>query len=105
GHAPVGHEAPLRGPGELGANPGRLAADLDATREVLAEAGQTAMRRHGPPGPYEQLEAPTRRQGIKAATMRELSPSHDLTAPARERLLARPPGDYTGLAAELASGI
>jgi adenylosuccinate lyase len=38
-------------------NPERLAADLDAAWEVLAEAVQTVMRRHGLPNPYEQLKA------------------------------------------------
>jgi adenylosuccinate lyase len=34
-----------------------MAADLDASWEVLAEAVQTVMRRYGLPQPYEQLKA------------------------------------------------
>ena len=105
GHALVGHDALLRGLGKLGANPERLAADLDASWEVLAEAVQTVMRRHGLPNPYEQLKALTRGQGINAASMRGFIQSLDLPGADRERLLAMTPGDYTGLAAELASGI
>jgi adenylosuccinate lyase len=63
------------------------------------------MRRHGLPNPYEQLKALTRGQGINAASMREFIQSLDLPEAERERLLAMAPGDYTGLAAELASGI
>ena len=37
----------MRGLGKLSANPERLAADLDAAWEVLAEPVQTVMRRHG----------------------------------------------------------
>ena len=51
-------------------NPQRLDADLDAAWEVLAEAVQTVMRRHGLPNPYEQLKALTRGQGITAESMR-----------------------------------
>ena len=68
GHALVGFDALLRGLGKLSVNPERLAADLDAAWEVLAEAVQTVMRRHGLPNPYEQLKALTRGQGIDAKT-------------------------------------
>ena len=40
----------------------RIAADLDANWEVLAEPIQTVMRRYGVPNPYEQLKALTRGQ-------------------------------------------
>ena len=55
GHALIGFDALMRGLGKLSTNPERLAADLDASWEVLAEAVQTVMRRHGLPNPYEQL--------------------------------------------------
>ncbi|WP_298575246.1 adenylosuccinate lyase [uncultured Luteimonas sp.] len=102
GHALIGFDALQRGLGKLGANPERLAADLDASWEVLAEAVQTVMRRHGLPNPYEQLKALTRGQGITAGSMREFIESLDLPEADRKRLLAMAPGDYTGLAAELA---
>jgi adenylosuccinate lyase len=105
GHALIGFDALLRGLGKLGANPERLAADLDAAWEVLAEAVQTVMRRHGLPNPYEQLKALTRGQGITADSMRQFIQSLDLPEADRERLLAMTPASYTGLAAELASGI
>ena len=41
-------------------DPARLAADLDANWEVLAEPIQTVMRRYGVDNPYEQLKALTR---------------------------------------------
>ena len=44
--------------------PTRLAADLDASWEVLAEAVQTVMRRYGLPDPYEKLKALTRGERI-----------------------------------------
>src|SRR3546814_11052020 len=88
--------------GKLSVNPERLAADLDASWEVLAEAVQTVMRRHGLPNPYEQLKALTRGQGITEASMREFIASLDLPEDDRQRLLDMPPGTYTGLAGALA---
>ncbi|MFN7136908.1 MAG: adenylosuccinate lyase [Thermomonas sp.] len=70
GHMLIGFDALQRGLGKLSANPERLAADLDASWEVLAEAVQTVMRRHGLQNPYEQLKALTRGHGISAESMR-----------------------------------
>ncbi|MDQ2701940.1 MAG: adenylosuccinate lyase [Pseudomonadota bacterium] len=105
GHALVGFDALLRGLGKLTVNPECIAADLDASWEVLAEAVQTVMRRHGLPNPYEQLKALTRGQGINEASMRAFIEGLDLPADAKQRLLAMTPGSYTGLAERLASGI
>ena len=102
GHALVGFDALLRGLDKLSANPERLAADLDAAWEVLAEAVQTVMRRHGLPNPYEQLKALTRGQGINAESMRAFVAGLDLPPDARQRLLDMTPATYTGLAARLA---
>jgi adenylosuccinate lyase len=105
GHALVGMDALLRGLGKLSANEARLAADLDAAWEVLAEAVQTVMRRHGLPEPYEQLKALTRGQGITEASMRGFIDSLDLPADDKQRLLQLAPGTYTGLAESLARDI
>ena len=105
GHALIGYDALGRGLGKLSANPERLAADLDASWEVLAEAVQTVMRRHGLPNPYEQLKALTRGQGITEASMREFIATLDLPADAREHLMHLTPGGYTGLAERLARAI
>lgn len=102
GHALVAFDALLRGLGKLSANPERLAADLDASWEVLAEAVQTVMRRYGLPEPYEQLKALTRGQGITADSLRAFIAGLDLPEDAKRRLLAMAPGDYTGLAERLA---
>ncbi|MCL1633770.1 adenylosuccinate lyase [Luteimonas sp. SX5] len=105
GHALVGTDALLRGLDKLSVNPERLAADLDGAWEVLAEAVQTVMRRHGLPSPYEQLKALTRGQGITQASMREFIGSLDLPPADKQRLLEMTPGSYTGLAEKLAKDI
>ena len=105
GHALIGFDALLRGLGKLTVNPQRIAADLDASWEVLAEAVQTVMRRHGLPNPYEQLKALTRGQGINAGSMRAFIEGLELPSDAKQRLLEMTPGSYTGLAERLATDI
>jgi len=105
GHTLIALDALMRGLGKLNANPERLAADLDAAWEVLAEPVQTVMRRHGLPNPYEQLKALTRGQGITETSMREFIAGLDLPADAKARLLALTPGSYVGLAEKLATEI
>ena len=105
GHSLIGFDALMRGLGKLSANPERLAADLDAAWEVLAEAVQTVMRRYGLPQPYEQLKALTRGHGISEQAMREFIAGLDLPADAKQRLVDMTPGSYIGRAAELARAV
>ena len=105
GHMLIGFDALQRGLNKLSVNPERLAADLDASWEVLAEAVQTVMRRHGLPNPYEQLKALTRGQGITEASMRAFIDTLDLPAADKQRLLDMTPGRYTGLAEQLARAV
>ncbi|MBW8776427.1 MAG: adenylosuccinate lyase [Stenotrophomonas sp.] len=105
GHSQVALDSLAKGLGKLEVNPQRLDADLDAAWEVLAEAVQTVMRRHGLPNPYEQLKALTRGQGITAESMRAFVQGLELPADAKQRLLDMTPGSYTGLAESLAKKI
>jgi adenylosuccinate lyase len=105
GHTQIALEALSRGLTKLNAEPARLASDLDANWEVLAEAVQTVMRRHGLPEPYEQLKALTRGRGITRESMHEFISSLALPEDARQRLLALTPASYIGLASRLAAEI
>ncbi len=105
GHSQVALDSLAKGLGKLTVNPERLDADLDGSWEVLAEAVQTVMRRHGLPNPYEQLKALTRGQGITAESMQAFVESLDLPEDAKQSLRALTPGGYIGLAAELAKAI
>jgi adenylosuccinate lyase len=102
GYTLLGYDSLQRGLAKLQVNEAALAADLDAAWEVLAEAVQTVMRRHGLPNPYEQLKKMTRGKAITGAAMRKFVASLDLPAADKKRLLALTPGGYTGKAAELA---
>ena len=104
-HSLIALDALMRGLNKLSTDPDRLAADLDAAWEVLAEPVQTVMRRHGLPNPYEQLKALTRGHGITQESMRAFIASLDLPEHDKSRLLMLSPGDYTGLAARLAKAI
>ncbi|MCB1587724.1 MAG: adenylosuccinate lyase [Xanthomonadales bacterium] len=105
GHALLGMHSLRRGLGKLSADPARLAADLEQNWEVLGEAIQTVMRRHGLPEPYERLKALTRGQRIDAERLRAFVDGLELPADVRERLRSMTPADYTGLAATLARRI
>lgn len=105
GHSQVALDSLAKGLGKLTVNPERLNADLDTAWEVLAEAVQTVMRRHGLPNPYEQLKALTRGQGITAESMKAFVESLDLPEDAKQGLRELTPGGYIGLAADLAKAI
>jgi len=105
GHTQIALDSLARGLAKLNADSARINADLDASWEVLAEAVQTVMRRHGLPEPYEQLKALTRGHGITRDSMRAFVESLALPADAKQRLLDLTPAGYTGLAAKLAGSI
>ncbi len=102
GHTQVAIESLKKGLSKLQVNPERLAGDLDASWEVLAEAVQTVMRRRGLPNPYEQLKALTRGHGVTPESLREFVSQLDLPEDDRQRLLQLTPASYTGLAERLA---
>jgi adenylosuccinate lyase len=94
-----------RGLDKLEVDHAALAADLDGAWEVLAEAVQTVMRRHGLPEPYEQLKAFTRGLPVTRELMRGFIEALALPEADKARLLALTPAGYTGMAAELARRI
>jgi adenylosuccinate lyase len=102
GHAFLGWTALRQGLAKLAVDPARMAADLDANWEVLAEAIQTVMRRHGLPEPYEQLKALTRGRGITRDSLRMFIAGLALPEDEKARLLALTPQSYLGLAEALA---
>ncbi len=102
GYALLGADSLLRGLGKLEVDEARLAADLDAAWEVLAEPIQTVMRRYSLPNPYERLKELTRGKAITREAIREFIATLEIPQAEKQRLLAMTPGSYTGLAAELA---
>ena len=105
GHSLLAWRSCLRGLDGLDADPKRMAEDLDANWEVLAEPVQTVMRRYGVPNAYEQLKALTRGKGITREGLAEFVRGLAIPEAEKQRLLELTPATYTGKAAELAKRI
>ena len=105
GYSVLAYDSCLRGLNKLEVNPARLAEDLDAAWEVLAEPVQTVMRRYGVANPYEQLKELTRGKAITAEALQTFVGQLAIPQEARERLLSLTPASYIGKAAELAQRV
>jgi len=107
GHTLLAYDSCLKGLNKLEASHERLAADLEANWEVLAEPIQTVMRRYGVPGAYERLKELTRgKEGITRETLHAFIRSiAAIPETEKQRLLAMTPATYIGKAAELAKKI
>jgi adenylosuccinate lyase len=105
GYSLLAYDSCLRGLNKLEINPTRLAEDLDATWEVLAEPVQTVMRRYGIENPYEQLKELTRGKGISKEALRDFINGLAIPQEARDHLLAMTPANYIGTAVALAKQI
>ena len=105
GHSLISYDSCQRGLAKLEADTARIAAELDASWEVLAEAVQTVMRRHGVTDAFEQLKALTRGRPVTRELLREFIESAGIPPVERTRLLALTPAAYIGHAAELARKI
>jgi adenylosuccinate lyase len=104
-HSVIGYDAIMRGLGKLAVDEARLADDLDANWEVLAEAIQTVMRRHGIDEPYEKLKALTRGHRVDQAALKAFVDELPLPEAVRAGLRELTPARYTGLAARLANDL
>jgi adenylosuccinate lyase len=102
GYAVLAYQSLLVGLNKLEINEEALAADLDASWEVLAEPIQTVMRRYNVAGAYEKLKEVTRGKTVHKEDLHALIRSLDIPAADKERLLAMTPGSYIGLATSLA---
>ena len=105
GHSVIAYESCLKGVGKLQLNPARTAEDLDNSWEVLAEALQTVMRRHGIEKPYEKLKDLTRDQAVNQSTLQAFIRTLDLPDSVKDELAGLTPSTYTGNASEQARSI
>jgi len=106
GHTLLAYDSCLKGLGKLEANRARLATDLDANWDVLAEPIQTVMRRYAVSGAYEQLKDLTRgKGGISRESLATFILGLAIPKNEKKRLLNLSPATYIGKAAELAKKI
>ncbi len=104
-HSIIAYEASLKGIGKLELNEARIAEDLDACWEVLAEPIQTVMRRYAIENPYEKLKELTRGKGIGPEALQTFIDGLDMPAEAKQELRKMTPAAYIGNAAEQAKRI
>ena len=106
GYTLLAYESCLKGLNKLEVNELRVAADLDASWEVMAEPIQTVMRRYNIENAYDKLKELTRGQsGINRASLRAFIETLEIPEDEKQRLLQLSPDTYTGKAAELAKRI
>src|SRR5580704_7626815 len=103
GHAMVALSALEKGLTKVELDEERIAQDVDAEEswDVVSEAIQTMLRRHGYPRPYEALKDLTRGRDVDQKRIQRFIESLDLNSGAREALKKLAPRNYTGLAAKL----
>lgn len=104
-HSVIAYEASLKGIGKLELNAQRIAEDLDACWEVLAEPVQTVMRRYGVENPYEKLKELTRGKGISPEALQTFIDGLAIPAEAKAELRKLTPAAYIGNAVAQAKRI
>ena len=106
GYTLLAYEYCLKGLNKLEVNALRVAADLDASWEVMAEPIQTVMRRYNIENAYDKLKELTRGQsGINRESLRAFISTLEIPETEKQRLLQLSPDTYIGKAAELAKRI
>jgi adenylosuccinate lyase len=103
GHVIVALSSLERGLAKLELDQARVAADLDDDKawEIVAEAIQTLMRRHGLERPYERLKELTRGRKVSREAIEKFIAELPLDDAARAVLRSLEPRSYVGYAAEL----
>lgn len=104
-HSVIAYEASLKGISKLELNEQKIAADLDACWEVLAEPIQTVMRRYNIENPYERLKELTRGKGISPEALQTFIDTLDMPAEAKAELNKLTPANYIGNAVAQAKRI
>lgn len=101
-HCVISYQATLRGLSRLEVNETAIRRDLDDSWEVLAEAVQTVMRKHGMQAPYERLKDATRGRQMTAELFTDILAELDLPEAAQKELEDLTPSRYVGIAIQLA---
>src|SRR5450830_871295 len=104
-HSVIAYEAALKGISKLELNEQKIAADLDACWEVLAEPIQTVMRRYNIENPYEKLKELTRGKGISPQALQTFIDGLEMPADAKAELKKLTPANYIGNAVAQAQRI
>jgi adenylosuccinate lyase len=104
-HSLIAYRATQKGLGKLDVDDEKMDADLDGNWEVLAEAIQTVMRRHGIDRPYEKLKELTRGKRMDRESLLAFVDGLEIPDGAKSRLRALTPATYLGNATAQAQEI
>ena len=102
GHILISFDSLERGLSKIKVNQKMMSDELDKHWEVLGEALQTMLRKHGVTDGYEILKEFTRGKCLDAKSWRKIIELVDLPEEEKQQLLALTPADYTGIASILA---
>ncbi len=103
GYSLLAYESLARGLDKLEVNPSRLAEDLNANWDVLAEPIQTIMRKYGIADAYEQLKDLTRgKGGLTVEAVHSFVKTLPISDADKATLINMTPGSYIGSAEDLA---
>ncbi len=103
GYSLLAYESLARGLDKLEVNPARLAEDLDANWDVLAEPIQTVMRKYNIADAYEQLKDLTRgKGGLSREAMQAFVKTLPISDADKKTLMEMTPANYVGAATKLA---
>lgn len=105
GHTILGWNSLLAGLSKVAPDKRRLAAELASHPEVLTEAVQTVLRRHGVKDAYDQLKELSRGKQLTLDSLRQFIRKLKLPEKEKKRLLCLEPHQYIGLARELAESV
>jgi adenylosuccinate lyase len=97
----IAYQSCQKGIGKLQLDENRLAEDLSASWEVLAEPIQTIMRKHGIAEPYEKLKEMTRGEQLTQEGIASLIDQLELPESVKTQIRALRPETYVGEAARL----
>lgn len=101
-HSLIAYQSCLKGLGRAEVDDRALARDLEGQVDVLAEAIQTVMRRHGIENSYERLKSLTRGRTVDRKNLDEFIGSLPIPRKDKDSLLRLHPALYIGAARELA---
>ncbi|MFO7839246.1 MAG: adenylosuccinate lyase [Desulfosalsimonadaceae bacterium] len=102
GYMMIGLKSSIKGLSKVVVDQQRIASDVEANPEILAEAIQTVMRVYKEDRPYEKLKTLTRGRSVSRADVERLIEAmENVPDSVKKRLSELSVGQYTGLSEEL----